>query len=103
MVPEKSTGIFAGAFGEMEIFAPQYRMRGRLLLETKDGDLELDFLEWSEQGTLTSDLWVNGAESTGIFENAEGQLKFALTVTPPFFGRGPYSGVIRLQQARSTV
>jgi hypothetical protein len=98
VVPEKSTGIFADAFGEMEIFAPHYQMEGRLTLETKDGDLELDFMEWSEQGTLTSDLTVNGDKSTGIFKDAEGELKFALTVTPPFFGRGPYSGVVRLQQ-----
>ena len=94
---DKSTGIFAGATGEMDMIAPNYKMRGYLIIETDEGDLKMDFLEAGSRETLNADLWVNGEDSTGKWKGAEGELKFALEVTPPFFGRGPYSGKIRLQ------
>ncbi|MGZ4691788.1 MAG: hypothetical protein ACXVKA_14525 [Acidimicrobiia bacterium] len=101
VVPEKCTGIFAGSTGEMDMIAPNYKMRGYLIVETDRGDLKMDFLEAGSRETLNADLWVNGEDSTGIWKGAEGELTFALEVTPPFFGRGPYSGTIRLQQAPS--
>ncbi len=97
VVPEKCTGIFEGSTGELEIFAPQYRMPGYLVIETDAGRLRMDFLEAGTRETLNADLWVNGEESTGTYEGARGELKFALKVTPPFFGEGPYSGTIWVQ------
>jgi hypothetical protein len=99
VVPEKSTGIFEGATGELEIFAPNYKMPGYLVVDTEQGKLRLDFLEAGSRNTLDADLWVNGAESTGIYEGARGELTFSLKVTPPFFGEGPYSGTMWLAQA----
>ena len=98
VVPERSSGIFEGASGELELEPPNYRMPGYLVINTNDGDLRLEFLEKGTRELLNADLWVNGEESTGVWKNASGELKFSLTVTPPFFGRGPYSGTIRLQQ-----
>jgi hypothetical protein len=96
--PEKSTGIFAGAAGEIELHTPDYRMPGHLVINTRDGDLWLNFLEGADRGTLRADLWVDGSMSTGIYQNARGDLKFALAATPPNFGRGPYWGTIWLEQ-----
>lgn len=98
--PERSTGIFAGAKGAMELDTPNYRMAGYLVIETDDGDLRLDFLEWGSDVTvLTADLTVNGDESTGMWKGATGELQFQLNIIPPFFGEGPYSGVIHLESA----
>ena len=100
--PEKSTGIFAGASGEVELATPQYQMSGYLVIETDDGDLRLDFLEAGERGVLKADLWVDGAQSTGIYRNARGDLRFALETRPPNFGWGEYSGTIWLEQEPPT-
>ena len=97
--PERSRGIFAGATGEMEVVAPNYRMPGYLVVDTAHGDLRLNFLEKGTRETLNADLWVDGENSTGIYANARGELEFSLTVTPPVFGRGPYSGKIWLENA----
>jgi pimeloyl-ACP methyl ester carboxylesterase len=94
---EKSTGIFAGATGEAEIATPNYKMAGHLVINTKDGDLRLTFLEAGERGVLKANLSVDGENSTGIYRNARGELQFALTATPPNFGRGPYYGTIWLE------
>ncbi|MGI8631141.1 MAG: hypothetical protein ACR2NA_01130 [Solirubrobacterales bacterium] len=51
VVPDKCTGIFAGATGEMA---------GYLIINTESGDLKLDFLESGSRETLNADLWVNG-------------------------------------------
>jgi hypothetical protein len=99
--PGASSGIFAGAEGELEFTAPQYRMPGHLVIQTDDGDLCLRFLEKGSRETLNADLWVDGERSTGRYAGAEGELTFALKVTPPFFGEGPYEGTIRLAAARS--
>ena len=96
--PEASTGIFAGATGEVELATPNYKMAGHLIINTKDGDLRLNFLEAGERGVLKADLWVDGENSTGIYRNARGDLTFALTATPPNFGRGPYSGTLWLER-----
>jgi hypothetical protein len=97
VLPEKCTGIFEGTTGEMEMIAPNSKMAGYLVINTDDGDLRMDFLEQGSRETLNADLWVNGDESTGKWKGASGELKFALEVTPPFFGKGPYSGTITLQ------
>jgi hypothetical protein len=99
--PDKSTGIFAGATGEVELDTPRYKMAGHLVINTDEGDLRLDFLESSVQGVLTADLTVDGELSTGIYEKAEGKLTFKLTVQPPVFGEGPYEGTIYLQKPPS--
>lgn len=96
--PERCTGIFAGASGSLELATPGYRMAGYLVVETKHGDLRLDFLERGSRTTLAADLWVDGENSTGLYRNARGELEFALTVAPPNFGRGPYSGTIWLER-----
>jgi hypothetical protein len=96
-VPDKSTGIFEGVTGEVELEPPSYQMGGYLVISTKDGDLRLDFLEKGSRELLNATLWVDGANSTGIYENAKGELTFSLEVTPPFYGRGPYSGTIQLE------
>lgn len=96
--PEKSTGIFAGASGEVELATPQYQMSGYLVIETEDGDLRLDFLEAGQRGVLKANLWVDGAQSTGIYRNARGDLRFALDTRPPNFGWGEYSGTLWLEQ-----
>jgi hypothetical protein len=98
VVPEKCTGIFEGSTGEMEFIAPNYKMAGYLVIDTAHGDLRLDFMEAGTRETLNADLWVNGEESSGAWSGAEGELKFALEVTPPFFGKGPYSGTIRTRE-----
>jgi hypothetical protein len=97
VVPEKSTGIFEGATGEMEVMAPAYRMAGYMLIDTEDGQLRLDFMEKGSREKLDADLWVNGDESTGKWEGSSGELKFSLDVTPPVYGRGPYWGTINLK------
>jgi hypothetical protein len=98
---EKSTGIFAGASGEVELATPRYQMSGYLVIETSGGDLRLDFLEAGERGVLKANLWVDGAQSTGIYRNARGDLRFALETRPPNFGWGEYSGTLWLEQEPS--
>jgi len=95
--PAKCTGIFAGSTGQMEIMAPHYGMAGHLIINTKNGDLWLDFLEGGGRGVLNARLWVNGEKSTGIYKNAKGDLGFSLATVPPNFGRGPYWGTIWLE------
>lgn len=98
VVPDKSTGVFEGATGEMEIEPPNYEIGGYLVVNTADGDLQLDFLEQGTREALNATLWVDGDNSTGIYAGARGELTFSLGVTPPFYGRGPYSGTIVLER-----
>ena len=93
---DASTGIFAGATGELEFESPNYQMAGDLVIDTADGELCLTFLEQGRRDALDAELEVDGERSTGRWAGATGQLQFALTVTPPFFGQGPYSGTIVL-------
>jgi hypothetical protein len=99
VVPERSSGIFDGASGQIEVAAPRYKFGGYLVVATRDGDLRLDFLEESNMGRLEANLWVDGANSTGIYRNARGELTFSLKVIPPPLGaEGSYSGTIWLEQ-----
>ena len=94
--PQASSGSFAGAAGEMRITAPNYRIGGYLVLNTADGDVVMTFVESAERGVLNADLSLDGERSTGIYRDAHGDFKFALTLIPPNFGRGPYSGTMWL-------
>lgn len=98
---EHSTGIFAGASGEIEVDAPQHKDAGYLVVNTKDGDLRLDFLEWAEGGNLVADLWVNPAHSTGMYKNAQGQFQFSLEIFPGGIAKGPYAGTLFLETAET--
>ena len=100
VVPEKSTGVFSGATGEIRVNVPEYRMPGYVIVNTGKGDLKMNFLERGSLDVLRIDLTVDGAASTGIYAGAEGELSAALTVRPPFFGRGPYEGTINLAVGR---
>jgi hypothetical protein len=96
--PEACSGIFALASGEMRITAPNYRIGGYLVINTADGDVVMTFLESAERGVLNADLSLDGKRSTGMYRDACGDFKFALTLIPPNFGRGPYWGTMWLQQ-----
>jgi hypothetical protein len=95
--PEASSGMFAGATGEMRITAPNYRIGGHLLLNTADGDVVMTFVESAVRGVLNAVLSLDGKRSTGLYHDAQGELTFALTLIPPNFGRGPYWGTMWLQ------
>jgi len=97
--PSRCTGIFAGSSGEIELIAPNYKMAGYLIVNCELGDLRMSFLEAGTRETLNAELSVDGENSTGIYKNARGSLQFALEVLPPFFGRGPYTGTIILDEA----
>ena len=95
--PDKSTGIFAGATGEMSISAPNYQTAGYLIVETGQGTLRMDFLEHgSVGGVLLGELWVNGALSTGMWHGATGALRSRLQLGYPNTARGEYEGTISL-------
>ena len=96
--PEASSGVFAMATGEMRITAPNYRIAGHLVINTADGEVVMTFLESVERGVLNADLSLDGKRSTGMYRDAHGDFKFALTLIPPNFGRGPYWGTIWLQR-----
>ena len=99
--PSRSTGIFEGATGEMELRTPRYRMAGTVVVKAKEGDLHLGFLERGDRRALAADMWVDGERSTGLFRGAAGQLEFVLEVAPPNRGRGPYHGTIWLERPPS--
>ena len=58
--PEKCTGIFAGSSGELEFIAPEYAMAGHLIVETRHGELRMDFMESGTREKLTAQLRVDG-------------------------------------------
>jgi len=97
--PDKCTGIFSGTCGELELVPPNYRMPGHLIINTSKGDLRLEFLEVGDQENLRADLSVDGANSTGFYKNARGELQFSLKVVPPFWGTGTYSGTMWLDDS----
>jgi hypothetical protein len=102
--PETSTGIFAGAAGQTEMSTPHYQMAGYLVINTKEGDLRLNFLEHErpEEGNLVADLQVDGTKSTGIYRGARGDLFFSIAVAAavhlPNYGKGSYMGTMWLEQ-----
>ena len=104
---DQSTGIYAGASGEMTVEAPNHKTAGYMVITSQQGTLRLEFLEWYEKGQLVADLWVNGEKSTGIYENARGDLKFSLGFYAAFepegglkdmCAKGEYSGTLRLER-----
>lgn len=97
--PEKSTGIFAAASGEMMLTVPNYRVGGYLVINTRMGDVYFNFLEKGTRQILEADLQLDGVRSTGIYHHAEGTMKFTLHLSPPNFAQGPYSGTLYLQQS----
>jgi hypothetical protein len=95
--PERSTGIYSGATGEMFVEGPNHREFGYLEVDTPKGLLHMTFSEHPEGGKLVADLEVTGAKSTGIYANARGQLKFALDIHRGIgLGKGPYWGTLQL-------
>jgi len=107
----KSTGIYAGASGEITVEAPNHKTSGYMVITTQQGKLVLDFLEWYEKGKLVADLWVNEKKSTGIYQNATGDLKFALGYYAAFepegalkdmCAKGEYSGTLSLEREPAT-
>jgi hypothetical protein len=101
VLPDRSTGIFEGATGDIEIVTPAYRMAGYMVVDTSRGKLKLEFLEKGSRDKLDADLWVDGEESTGMWSGARGELKFSLEITPPFYGLGPYWGTIYVEEEPS--
>ena len=95
--PARSTGIYAGATGELTLEAPAHREAGHLVVNTAQGDLTLSFLEWPEGGKLVAELTVDGSRSTGAYRNAQGTLRFELDRIALGVGKGTYSGVLQLE------
>jgi hypothetical protein len=100
VLPEASSGIFAGARGEIELTVPNYRAGGSLVVHTESGNLWLDYVELCAAGaTLQTDLWVDGARSTGPWRGAGGKLRFRLELHQPNVAVGWYAGTFRLGPA----
>lgn len=97
---EQSTGIYAGASGDVTLTVPNRKDAGYLVVATPDGDLRLSFLEWSEGPNLVADLWVDGTKSTGVYAGASGELTFSLGIDAgKGIAVGPYSGTIRIEES----
>jgi hypothetical protein len=96
VVPDRSTGIFAGARGSLSVEVPSYRVGGSLVVHTETGELWMSFLEVGVRGVLHADLWVDGVRSTGQWSGASGELTFAMELHHPNFAIGLYEGTIRL-------
>jgi Proto-chlorophyllide reductase 57 kD subunit len=109
---EKSTGIYAGASGEMTVEAPNHKTAGYMMIDTDSGRLRLNFLEWYEEGQLVASLWPDGEASTGTYRQAKGELRFSLgfyaamdpqASTPVnMCAKGTYSGTLWLEEAPET-
>jgi hypothetical protein len=95
----KSTGLYAGASGEMTLTAPNHKESGYMVVATKHGELRMNFRESVEDARLNANLTVDGDKSTGIYHNARGDLTFSLGFFPGSMAKGPYSGTLFLQQA----
>jgi hypothetical protein len=94
---EKSTGIYAGANGQVEIDVPNHKEFGYMAVETKDGDLRLTFAEHGIPGKIVADMKVEGEKSTGMYHNARGDLKFDLDMYITGMARGTYWGTLWLE------
>jgi hypothetical protein len=100
VLPDASSGIFAGARGEIELTVPGYRDGGSLVVHTGSGDLWLDYLELrTTRATLQTDLWVDSARSTEAWHAAGGKLRFTLEVHQPNVAVGWYGGTFELGPA----
>ena len=94
--PTNSSGIFAGATGEMNVEAPAHRESGYMVVTTDDGNLQLNFLESAEGMHIVAELSVDGVNSTGIYQQAEGTVRFKMARVGIGVGQGTYSGVLHL-------
>jgi len=100
VLPDASSGIFAGARGEIELAVPNYWTGGSLVVRTTAGDLWLDYLEQhTPYAARRTDLWVDGARSTGRWHGAGGKLRFTLALHPPNAAAGWYTGTVTLGPA----
>ena len=95
--PLSSTGKFAGAQGEMNVVLAEPNVNGHMTIETDHGTIELSFREHMENTQVFNTLWVEGEKSTGIYRNAHGELQFQVSIYPPNFSRGTYSGVLWIE------
>ena len=98
--PARSTGIYAGATGEMTVEAPAHKEAGHMVVSTEQGDLTLTFIEWPEGAKIVAELKVDGARSTGSYRNSTGNLRFELDRIALGVGKGTYSGVLQLASPR---
>ena len=71
-----------------------------MVITSKQGNLRLTFLEWPEGTQLVADLQVDGAGSTGAYQNARGALHFALDRIAVGVAKGTYSGTLELEGDR---
>ena len=95
--PATSTGIFAGAQGEMNVTLAEPAVNGFMEIETDDGSIKLKFRERMEGTQVINTLWIDGAKSTGLYQGAQGELEFRVSIYPPNFAKGTYSGVIWIE------
>jgi len=97
VLPDASSGIFAGARGEIVVTVPDYPDSGSVVVHTGSGDLWMDYLERrSARARLQTDLWVDGVRSTGRWHRAGGKLRFTLELHRPNVAVGWYAGSLRL-------
>lgn len=95
--PLTSTGTFAGAQGEMSVVLADPQVNGHMTIETEYGTIELSFREHMEHTKVFNTLWIEGERSTGMYQNAHGELQFQVSIYPPNFSKGTYSGVLWIE------
>jgi hypothetical protein len=98
--PSRSTGTFAGAQGEMNVELADPKVNGRMTIETNDGIIELAYREHMENAQVFNTLRVEGEKSTGIYKNAKGELHFHVSIYPPNFSKGTYTGELWLEDCK---
>jgi len=94
VLPEASSGIFAGARGVVEVVVPNYREGGSMVVYTDAGRLWMDYLQRGDGSGLQLDLWVDNLRSTGLWRGADGKLRMALELHPPNVALGTYEGTV---------
>jgi hypothetical protein len=97
--PARSSGIFAGATGLVEVDAPNYEVAGTMRIETATGDLWLDFLEVGAGAELTGRAVVDSDRSTGAWHGASGALNVRFDLDFPNIAEGTYDGSIDVAAA----
>jgi hypothetical protein len=95
--PSRSTGKFAGAQGEMDVALADPKVSGHMTIETDDGTIELSYREHMENAQVFNFLQVEGEKSTGIYKNASGELHFQVSIYPPNFSKGTYTGELWIE------
>lgn len=94
----KCTGIFAGASGEVELITPRHRESGYVVVDTVNGELRMNFVEWREEPHLIAEFTVDGDKSTGTYHQARGELKAKFVSFPGAMGKATYSGTLVLER-----